>query len=443
MTAGGEDGSDGRPASQAGRPMIFAGTSLSGVRVEVENLHGATRAAALAAAQRIQSAATLGDLDAGLRAAAKDLGGASSIEVSPASGEAVTVSLRQCDGRHLSVDAGLSPCLSKSGVAVRCEDVSSGRRLIGGLLSLGYDAAGASLLLSPWRLAGLGLTPTLEFAAKTAERSIPSRPSQTAHSVALLLPSPSGRHSLRLQAENREVVPPLQATNDVLKNLMPLRTIKTSLGYQYCDDRRPGAEGGRGEVRHLSAEVAGGAGDVALTRVHGLWTVMQHSADGAGFQVSASVAAARSLGGEGGQLPLEERFFLGGARGAPGERLPGFEQRCVAASGDVAPSPGQVSSAHLGGEARVSLTAEGMWPIPRCGGLQLRAFGGCGSLVSKASENIVQDLANQARASVGVSVGLPLPNGGFFGLSYAKPLLAWKGDRLEPLQLSLSFTTPC
>ena len=66
------------------------------------------------------------------------------------------------------------------------------------------------------------------------------------------------------------------------------------------------------------------------------------------------------------------------------------------------------------------------------------AFGALGLLVNRSTCHL-GDLPSSLRASVGLAVGYPLPHGGLLAASLAVPLRAAAGDRLQPLQVSLTF----
>jgi outer membrane protein assembly factor BamA len=276
-----------------------------------------------------------------------------------------------------------------------------------------------------------GLAPVFEFVARQAEVSGRTGPTQTAFTAGVSLADATGRHSLRFQAASREVNPDkssLSVCHD------QLQSTKTSVEYGFCSETRAGEEvGSSGQIKHVSAELAGLFGDVSLARVCGLWSFTKRifGAGVCNFSATGGLATALENGQGTTSLPLEDRFFRGGASGGPGERLHGFAARGVGPD-------------YRGGQARLSVSTFMRWPIPLCGPLQLTTFGSVGTLsgIGRASRGIFDNLAEQVRASVGAGVGVPLSNGGFVGLTYSQPLFTKAGDKLEPFQVSFSFSSP-
>eukprot|EP00747_Dinoflagellata_sp_TGD_P036161 gnl/TRDRNA2_/TRDRNA2_138308_c1_seq1.p1 gnl/TRDRNA2_/TRDRNA2_138308_c1~~gnl/TRDRNA2_/TRDRNA2_138308_c1_seq1.p1 ORF type:complete len:449 (+),score=63.65 gnl/TRDRNA2_/TRDRNA2_138308_c1_seq1:92-1438(+) len=440
------------PPDTAGSTIVFAGTPVSAVDVSIDGLHSRTRAAVLAAAAPVRRAATLGDLDTALRRAAADLapiaasyGDSVAIEVSPGKERGcIHVAFRPPLGWRGVVDLGLDRLeLEPSGVArLECRTHADD---VGGRPPL-------SLSLEPRVGTGGSFAGTLRMspilppgAQPLAEVEITSRVAGTKGLFGLLgllglgqcttlgalsLSDPSRKHNLRFEASKGDVVTDSGTSNAALD--LPLQTSKTSVGYRFLRDEQH--EGG--DLRSASVELAGLAGDVAHVRAEGLWarSVPFH----AGFwRLAASGGLVSPLGGK---VPLEDRFFLGGATGGPAGRLPGFSSSSIGPCDSRRDNQG---FDYLGGNARWSASAVLSWPLPSAPIAGLRphvlVFGAAGALVDKAGPTLLQDLIGQTRASVGAGLGTPLPGDGFLGVSLAQPLLARSTDGQQRLQFWFSL----
>lgn len=480
--------------------FVNGDTPVTDVLISVEGLRGQARSAALAVGENARGARCLGSLDERLRRGAVDLasladlqGDVVTIEVSPGAAKGcVRVAFRPPLGARLAAQAGLDDSLDHtlSLSAQKRIPKQEGRPSlpplhlgIGGLASLGRDAVTGVLRASP--LPGPGaapaLTPTFEFATTVTNCTQKFGPFQKSQLGAVTLAEASGRHSVRVEATSRELLPDEDASQAVWRS--PLQTTKMSVGYHFFDDmREAGIVQGSpvGELRKASVQMAGGLGDVEILRAEGVWlrTWPVHTGT---CTVSTAVGLAVPLGWKG-ITPWEDRFFLGGSFGGLTERLPGFMSHGVGPTDarrdpnaielgadeekpkkkqwrfdqtyrdntqlkqNVAES-GQISSTklvdHIGGNARATTTAtlQLPLPVPSFGGLQLHGLmiGAVGSLVDTVRPSLIRDFASQARASVAVGVGTPLPCGGFLGLMVAQPLLSQPNDLQRKLQLSLSF----
>merc|ERR1712039_549176 len=98
---------------------------------------------------------------------------------------------------------------------------------------------------------------------------------------------------------------------------------------------------------------------------------------------------------------------------------------------------------HLGGDGKLASMVSVEWPLPLWTGLELRGvfFGAVGALVDQVRPSLIQDFCRQARASVGFSVGAPLPGGGLLGVSWSRPVCSHPTDKLQGLQVYLSFNS--
>mmetsp|Transcript_60667 Transcript_60667/g.195468 ORF Transcript_60667/g.195468 Transcript_60667/m.195468 type:complete len:484 (-) Transcript_60667:93-1544(-) len=473
--------------------FICADTPVSEVRTSVEGLSGPAREAALAAASSLQSARDLGSLDRQLRAATVQLATAApreavAFQVSPGPRRGcLFVALRPQPGPRAAADAGLNaqlePALSlRVEQVLPTEGVQPPLRLgLNGIAGLSRDALACMLRATPMGLSMLGssLAMSFEVGAGGANFMRPRTPYQRSQLAALTFAGPLGRHSMRLEAASRELIPDEGASEAALAG--PLQSTKASLGYQFLRDTRKGAAG-EGELRKASLEVAGLLGDVALAKAEGVWTCSRRALGGTlGLSAAAGLAVPLGLPGTAPATPWEERFFLGGAAGGPAERLPGFASRGVGptdprrvppAAAEAAACAGppktvwrfgqdwstqtaevpasaaagariQVATDHIGGDAHASAGAALQWPLPLppLGGLRLHGllFGAAGTLVDKVRPSLLQDLRQQVRASVGLALGTPLPGGGFLGLAWAQPMLARQGDTQQRMQLWLTM----
>jgi len=261
-----------------------------------------------------------------------------------------------------------------------------------------------------------------------------------------------------------------------------------SVGYNFLDDmREAGSVAGSpvGELRKASVQMAGVLGDVELLRAEGVWmrtwpaSILSLPGIREGtFSVSTTLGFTVPLGWKR-VTPWEDRFFLGGASGGIAERFPGFAGNGIGPI-DVRRDPNAEISVpaerrpelkkgkswrfdrkyreqsqyaqkdaekavevdHIGGNARTTANATLQVPLPLqpIGGVQLHGVmtGAVGSLVDSVRPSMFRDFATQARASVALGVGAPLPCGGFVGLTFAQPLLFESGDVQRKLQLSFS-----
>eukprot|EP00928_Gymnodinium_smaydae_P006242 TRINITY_DN12188_c0_g1_i1.p1 TRINITY_DN12188_c0_g1~~TRINITY_DN12188_c0_g1_i1.p1 ORF type:complete len:441 (-),score=80.91 TRINITY_DN12188_c0_g1_i1:87-1409(-) len=429
----------------ASAQFVFGGTPVSDVVTSVDGLRGSALRAAQATAADVQGARNLGDLDARLRAAPlPDI----EVQVAPAENDAVHVSFRPPPGWRADASMGLceAPWRLTNCVALRVDgDVAARTNTAratpsaGALLNLGRDSISAALRLSPFRVAGF--SPIFEVGMSCAELTRSRGPRQLGQRAAISAADATGRHTIRLEAASRELVPDPRAAEAVLH--LPLQTTTTSVGYSFLSDERP-AQGrdGRGELRHASVELAGLLGDVASVRAEGTWAVSQAWREGGGYELKASAGLAAPLDTSDAKqgLPLEDRFFLGGALGGPNERLPGFEERGLGPAASRCSGGGKAFD-HVGGAARLGASATARWPVPMYGPLQVLAHLSAGTLANRAHAGVVGDLVREVRASSGVGLGVPLPSGGFAGLSLSLPLLKQPSDRLSPLQVWVSFSS--
>jgi len=404
------------------------------------------------------------------------------VEVSPGPERGrVRVALRPRAGLALATEAGIDARLGPA-CGLRAEHLGAGegarppvRLGLGALAYFGRDAVVGYFRATPTRIPGWGgsVDAALELAASGAELTRLSGPAQWGQQAAVSLSGPSRKHSVRLEAASRELFPREGSSEAVLA--APLRSTKTSITYQLLHDARKDDDGGLGELRRGTLELAGLLGDVALAKADCLWTCSRRILGGT-WGVSAAAGVAVPLASAG-TVNLEDRFFLGGAQSGPGERIPGFARRGIgpadarkAADSSAAPAgePGRAyrfgrewqtqtgpatpaaaeapagpALDHVGGEARASVEATLQWPlqVPLAGGFQLHCllFGAAGSLVGRVGPRLLHDLAGEVRAAAGAGVGVPLPGGGFLGLTCAQPLLAAPGDKQERLQLWLSL----
>lgn len=459
-------------------------TPVSGVRVLLDGLNAATRAAVLAAAEAegLGAVGTRRALDDCLRGMSRRLGVATTaagisdgiepvfLEVSPATEDGVLcIAVRPsdsfvwglachaglvgtgCNAASSSADVhrldtafvleGKSPTFVWQGSQ---EDAKPSRCLPACLrasLLVARDAATGLVRFSPSPEPWARWLPSIEIGTKVAELTRFYGPYRKADVAALQFVDAQGKHTIRATAASREVFPE-SGCSDLLWRA-PLRSTKTSLSYSFLRDTRQHCRHESAEVRSVFCELAGLFGDVKLARIEGIWSKTQPCTQLFAGGVVSMMATGRvmsPLGQNGcGSIPLEDRFFLGGAFGGPAERLPGFAPCGV---GPAAPRRAAIAGRnydHVGGAASVSASATLRWPLPHLGQFQGLAFATVGSLTDELRLGLPVELVKQTRASVGVGIGLPLAGDGFLGLSLAKPFLRHGGDRPQYLQFWLTF----
>lgn len=509
--AGSDVGSGGR------RHVLCGDAPLEEVRVSVEGLTGTARAAALAAADAARGARTLRGLDDALRgdaalqmnAAAQARGSSLRVEVSPGPKKGVVdVAFRAspptrgawCFATQAGLEERLDSTLSMQleHAIASTDDQPPVRFGCGGVVNVANQAVTGTLRIRPSPLASAPhVQPALEI-GMGGSNLLGCAPQQTSCFGALSVVDPTGRHSLRLQANLREYL-----QTSALK--LPLKTTQASLGYRFLEDTRFAASEGSGDLGPgdlfaASAELALGGEhwDTASARTQAIWTRSRRVFSRGLFSLSAAGGLAVPLA-DVGVLPLEDRFFLGGTAGpSPGERMPGFQTRGLgtdlpassAAQKATAPAaqPAQAASEEeppvepvtrwsfdglfrskqrevssherraeldaasamqaqstsfdsMGGAARASLTATLLMPLPMLAGFRMQGMltGTAGALADEVRPTLVQDLAGQARASVAACVATALPGGGLLGVSLAHALVKKDGDKVRGLQLWLSF----
>lgn len=429
---------------------IAADTPVNDVCVFVDGLHGQTRQAALEAAQRLRNTTTLGRLNAELIEVSGRLPGAA-VDVGPGANKgSVSVTFRPEHGCHVVANAGNEglPGLN-SGFSLRVDGTPAAegegppplRLSAEGRCCLEEEAMRCSLTASPTKHSW-PVMPSLQLGLGVA--GLMTHPLRTESSGHLIFTDVLGRHTLKLSAASRDLRP--KQGSAFLK--LPLQSSKTSVSYHFLTDSAD---------RRLAAcvELAGLLGDVTLGRCEACW-MRQGPLLGGRWQVRGQLGMAKALGGS--ILPLEERFFLGGASGglqrflgfaAHGLGPASYEQRESKArfglvkglgglqamrSGSVMESTGPGS--FMGGDTRASVEAVLSFPL---GPMQLMSFGTLGLLVNRSSLKSMEDVAQNFRASLGAGVGYPLPGGGHLAATFSLPIQAVEGDALRPFQVSLNF----
>ncbi|CAL1168996.1 unnamed protein product [Cladocopium goreaui] len=433
---------------------IAADTPVNDVRVFVDGLHGQTRQAALEAAQRLRSATTLGRLNAELIEVSERLPGAA-VDVGPGANKgSVSVTFRPEHGCHLVANAGNEglPGLN-SAFSLRVDGTPAAegegppplRVSAEGRCCLEEEAMRCSLTASPTKHSW-PVMPSLQLGVGMA--GLMTHPLRTESSGHLIFTDVLGRHTLKLSAASRDLRP--KEGSAFLK--LPLQSSKTSVSYHFLKDSSASSQ-----PQRLAAclELAGLLGDVTLGRFEACW-MRQGPLLGGRWQLRGELGVAKALGGS--TLPLEERFFLGGASGglqrflgfaAHGLGPASFEQRESKArfglvkglgglnairSGSVMERTGPGS--FLGGDTRASVEAVLSFPL---GPMQLMSFGTLGLLVNRSCLKSMDDLSQNFRASLGAGVGYPLPGGGHLAATFSLPIQAVEGDALRPFQVSVSF----
>jgi outer membrane protein assembly factor BamA len=312
---------------------------------------------------------------------------------------------------------------------------------LGGLLTLGRQGIAASLHLSPLRCQGSVVGPALYFKLHQSSKLSTVFPERSAHSLGVSFRDNSGKHSVSVEASTRELSPGEEAPEKTFS--WPLKSAKMCTTYNFLKEERF-ADGGFA-LQRVSAELAGLLGDVSLARTEGAWWQKRPFFAGT-LGLSAGFGLALPMGGATALTPFEERFHLGGADVVPGEHLPGFAAHGVgpwALKNVQLPGLSGHAAEHLGGDAKLASSVSLEWPLTQVAGVQLRGmlFGSVGTLVDRVGSSLLLDFCRQARASVGVGIGAPLPGGGLLGVSWARPVGAQPTDKQQRLQVHLSFSS--
>ncbi len=253
-----------------------------------------------------------------------------------------------------------------------------------------------------------------------------------------------GGHRIGMDAHLRDVFPlitlqgsKLVASEEVRR--VPLRTIKTSIGYSWFVDRTLGAPHAIGGYRfQFNCESSGLFGDVRMTKMHSLFQFNRRVWKDIVFHTKLTGGAIAQLGNS--RTPIQDRFFLGGTA----DEITGFRGFGLRSMGPCGrriavtsiPLKGEKLFDHLGGDAFASIDNSVSFPIVNLDGVDIRgvAFVQTGSLIPHITPHtVLDDLAKGVHVSAGFGIRVPLGNAGSVELSIAKPVYGNKASDTEQL----------
>jgi outer membrane protein assembly factor BamA len=262
-----------------------------------------------------------------------------------------------------------------------------------------------------------------------------------------------GNHRIGLDAHLRDIYPlvtlqgsKLVASEEIRR--MPLRSVKTSLSYNWIVDRtigNPHAVGGYKFV--LNCESSGVFGDVRMTKLTSMFQFNRQLFRSITLHTRLASGAISQFGS--GKTPIQDRFFLGGTADET-STFRGFGMRSMGPSGKRVPTvsmdaiKSEKLNDHLGGDAFVSIDNVVSFPIVNLDGIDIRgmAFVQAGALLPHLPTNdVLSGLASCTRVTAGVGVRVPLGPAGTVELTLCKPLYGNRtSDTLQMLQIGLRLS---
>ncbi|CEM35654.1 unnamed protein product [Vitrella brassicaformis CCMP3155] len=291
--------------------------------------------------------------------------------------------------------------------------------------------------------------------------------------------SQDGRQAVGLHLGLRDILPDKDAGRSASYAVLcsRLRSLKSSVKYEYTDDRTQDvAAGGMpvdGHTRHMALEYAGLLGDVRYVRAEAglsFYRSLLPDRDRLVLNASVSGGALYPIGTD--ASPIQDRFYLGEGAGAP-TYLKGFAYRgvgpadpCICpkpGSSLVAPAAAAAAGESKGGKAistklrreydyvggNVFYGASALlsylppFNVTQNIGLRVIGFTQAGNVVEDLSRASLSRLFQETRVSSGVGFTVPLPViPGVLEVTYAWPWRRYTSDALEKFQIGVRLRLP-